>query len=418
MKVTAVLCNHHIGRMIRHLWKVKSKIEPIDRGTEAALAPFGIPITDPKDFLASRLNKVEKVHVEVVGATERPRARDRDHPLHHEQECHLYSSGDVLLKGLDQAKVLTNTVEVREGLPDALTRASGGAAHRVELIERCIRSSNIFEARYEKLPRYIDPARPYHHHARIWGITDIRKTELLTSRLVQLCGAVSGASRRVVRDGPVRVTLGKDGELLQLSVRADALLVSGRPLPALAGATDADGSPLPALGPVHPLISLRTDNFYDQRDVYPGGDRLFPRMLVLHGNATQVRNLHETPVTETQWLGRSLLNTFAVAAAHARLRYGADVRDLPEPVVLPCCHTDSRLFHFCVLQLNTLDLDSSSSRRNIFWSVPRRALFETCGYDSARPALRGLDPGVFDMFLAFYSYGGENHVAAESDDNR
>ncbi|KAJ8898328.1 hypothetical protein PR048_003688 [Dryococelus australis] len=406
MKVTTVLCNHHIGRMIRNLWKVKSKFKVIDLRTEAALAPYDIVTTDAKTVIADRLSSVEKIHIDVVGITDPPKPRDEKHRLYHKKECHVYTSVDVVVKGLDQAKVITNTVEIQDGLPTALTQpVVCSVADRVDLIERCILSSNIFEAEQEKLPRYIDPERPYHHHARIYGITDRRKTELLTSRLIQLCGALCGVSRTIVQEGPVRVNVMKDGEQLQLSVKANMLLLAGQPIPALASASDAEGMVLPTLGPVHPLISIQTDHFYEENDVYPAGDRLYPHTLVLYGNVTEVRNLYETPVTETQWLGRSLLNTFAVAAAHARRRYGADVQDLPEPVMLQCCHTDGRLFHFCTLQLNTLNLDSCNSRRNIFWSVPRKALFEFCGYDSAQPVLRGFDPEVFEMLLAFYSHG-------------
>jgi len=35
-----------------------------------------------------------------------------------------------------------------------------------------------------------------------------------------------------------------------------------------------------------------------------------------------VKNIYETPVTEEQVLGRTLLKAFAVAAAHAQQRFG------------------------------------------------------------------------------------------------
>jgi large subunit ribosomal protein L37 len=47
----------------------------------------------------------------------RPIPHDHTHPLYHERICHMYRDHNVLLKGLDQAKVLTKTVEIRTGLP-------------------------------------------------------------------------------------------------------------------------------------------------------------------------------------------------------------------------------------------------------------------------------------------------------------
>jgi len=47
----------------------------------------------------------------------RPVPRDHTHPLYHEKICHVYRDHNVLLKGLDQGKTLTKTVEVKTGLP-------------------------------------------------------------------------------------------------------------------------------------------------------------------------------------------------------------------------------------------------------------------------------------------------------------
>jgi hypothetical protein len=53
--------------------------------------------------------------VDRVGT--RPVPRDNTHPLYHEKICHIYRDHNVLLKGLDQGKTLTKTVEVTTGLP-------------------------------------------------------------------------------------------------------------------------------------------------------------------------------------------------------------------------------------------------------------------------------------------------------------
>lgn len=47
-----------------------------------------------------------------------------------------------------------------------------------------------------------------------------------------------------------------------------------------------------------------------------------PHTIFLHFSTIDVRNLHETPVTDTQFNSRSLIKAFTVAAAKARSLYG------------------------------------------------------------------------------------------------
>jgi len=55
----------------------------------------------------------------------RPVPRDHTHPLYHEKICHIYRDHNVLLKGLDQGKILTKTVEVKTGLPLEIENLAG-----------------------------------------------------------------------------------------------------------------------------------------------------------------------------------------------------------------------------------------------------------------------------------------------------
>jgi large subunit ribosomal protein L37 len=81
------------------------------------------------------------------------------------------------------------------------------------------------------------------------------------------------------------------------------------------------------------------------------------------------------------------------------------VKDLPEPITLQCVQTDGRLFHFAVLQLNTLDLDGVEGKKNIFWMLPRIPLFSSCMYVKGKPVLEDYSPEVFNRLLAFFSNG-------------
>lgn len=52
---------------------------------------------------------------------EKQQVLDEKHPLFHEKPCYFFRDRNVLLDGLPQAKVLTNTVEISPGsLPDQI----------------------------------------------------------------------------------------------------------------------------------------------------------------------------------------------------------------------------------------------------------------------------------------------------------
>lgn len=81
---------------------------------------------------------------------------------------------NVLLEGLNQAKIITNTVEVKEGLPESidLDQSIKGINRRVKEIILC---SHLFDAQQEKLPKIKDPLRPAFNFPRTYGITQQRK---------------------------------------------------------------------------------------------------------------------------------------------------------------------------------------------------------------------------------------------------
>lgn len=64
-------------------------------------------------------------------------------------------------------------------------------------------------------------------------------------------------------------------------------------------------------------------------------------------------------------------------------------------------HTDGKMFHFSIFQLNTLELDKDSKTKNIFWHVPRIALYQFCGYIEGKPSLIEYNPEVIKKLLAF-----------------
>ncbi|KAJ4435100.1 hypothetical protein ANN_23675, partial [Periplaneta americana] len=348
-----------------------------------------------------------------------PLPRDHTHPMYHERCCLMYKDHNVLLRGLDQGKILTKTVEIKSGLPVEVENLMGALElpEQDTLVQRCILKSHLFDAMQVKLPKIHDPERPAWVFPRVYGIAAHRRNNLMSSKLIQLCEFACGntsaaiSSRALVQDAVVFVPFEKDGDLIQMELTVDFMLCGATPLKPYADAAEVQKTQdieLPDLYPIKHTITLETEHIYEIKNVFPvrQGSR-YPHIhtAVINYDETQVKNIYETPVTEEQVLGRTLLKSFATAAAQAQQRYGTNVKDLPEPVTVQCVQTDGRLFHFAVLQLNTLDLDGTEGKKNIFWTLPRISLFESCMYVKGKPSLEGYNAEVFNRLLAFYSSG-------------
>lgn len=53
----------------------------------------------------------------MVGLVPKKLEYDENHPLYKEELCYIYRDGSVLLEGLQQALVLTNTMQISDELP-------------------------------------------------------------------------------------------------------------------------------------------------------------------------------------------------------------------------------------------------------------------------------------------------------------
>ena len=82
-------------------------------------------------------------------------------------------------------------------------------------------------------------------------------------------------------------------------------------------------------------------------------------------------------------------------------------------MVVQCVATDGRLFKTSVLQLNMEAIPDPTSGevstrhqvKNLLWTEPTAALYDTCGYTDGRPSLSGYNPDLFPQLLAMYVNG-------------
>lgn len=127
-----------------------------------------------------------------------------------------------------------------------------------------------------------------------------------------------------------------------------------------------------------------------------------PHTIFIHFSKEDVKNLHETPVTSSQFKSRNMFKAFTVAASRARQLYG-NVQELPAPIVVQSVQTDGKTFHFGLFQLNTLNLDGADGPKNYWFQLDNMNLFNECGMRFGRPVLEGYNKDVFRVLSAFYN---------------
>lgn len=418
MKITQVLYKHNIGRLIKWQWRSQRKKTVIESNAEKVLASKNVPIMDAKQFLHEPIFEAQKQDVKqifenIIGPHEPPPRADRSHPLWHEEPCFVYGDHNVLVRGIEQAKVFTNTVEPESGLPQYVKELH--EAYRLpdqdEHVQKIITSSLLYDAVQEKLPIRKDPARPAWKFPRDYGIPDKRRNNLIVSRLLQLCESSVGnmsSNKVIAKDCFFKVPMQRNGNI-SLNVRADLLLLSDT---SLAPYTNDIQGELPDIYPLDYKISLDEINIYHKDEFCSPISGKFNNIhtAFIHYNETEVKNLYETPVEQSQILGRSLMKSYAFAVANAKSKFGEDITELPEPITLQCVHTNAHWFHFSVFQLNTLAGPEEDGKKNTFWQTPLINLYKKCIFEDGVPTLEEYNPEVIKNFLAFYMNGTNYEV--------
>ncbi|CAB3249153.1 unnamed protein product [Arctia plantaginis] len=408
MRLTQVLNRHHIGFMFKKHWLIQGKRVPIDTGIEEKLKAQGIQVEDALEFIKEK-PKQEKV--EIVGPYEPSIPLDENHPDYKQRPCYTLKNTNVLLQGISQAQVLTKTIIADNRLPPKIEELAEVAAPAAihENIKKAILSANVFDPEQKKLPKIKDPVRPAYNFPRVLGISDRRRNEILTNKLLQLVEKSSDTevtqSRYVVNDVECHSVFDKEDDLIQFQEISNILVTSSKPVKHDTE-KDVTFNDIPNLYPIKYTITLPKEHFYSESSKYPFRPTVnvrHPHTTWLHYNHTEVNNNYETPVTQEQILGRSLTHAFTVASAYAKQLHGEDVKDLPEPVYINCIQTDGRQYHFGVLELNTLNVDGTEGTKNVWYSKNNLQLYESSCYFGGMPALENYNNKVYGYINALYN---------------
>ncbi|KAH0539876.1 39S ribosomal protein L37, mitochondrial [Cotesia glomerata] len=411
MKITQVLLRQHLGRMFKYNWFFHSRQTLGETGADHKLKELNISVIDPEELLnppKPRIHAKPFFEHSITGYRE---IKDENHPDWKERPCFKLNTNDLLVMGTDQAQVLTKTLLVKEGLPDQIEGLIKDNSKEVDnIVKRIIQTSNIFDAHQEKLPVKKDPARPAWNFPRDYGLTDIRKSRNLAQSMIHLCELLCGPSivgkRQLVHNGEVQVPLEKDGDLLMFNMTVDFMVTATKGLTPIEITEDLKDKTIPEIYPLSPIIYFPEEHFYEPVHLYPVTESspwINPHTIFVYHDEENVKNITELPVKKNQLIARSLVKSFTTAASCAYQKYGADVKELPEPITIQCIQSNSQAFHFSVFQLNTLNINGTEGPKNFWWSMPEINLFDTAMYVKGRPVLEGYNREVFKRILAFYT---------------
>ena len=401
MKFTQVLYKIHIGKAIRYLWQHQRERPVIYHPVHKVLASMGITVED-----ALKVVKPPPKHTPYVIEIDTIPNTVKNWE---DKKCVVFEDHNVLQEGISQACLLTNTLQMDDQLPQKVKELITDIPADVNnFVKRIVCTSTIYDPEQVKLPIIKDPERPAWVFPRRYGISSTRKMHNLSKKFLQLCESLNGLNiaqyRSIVHNGLCCVGIDRERDLIQFSLKMDLMMTSTIPLSPVADVNTHPELHMPDLYPLHHCIGLRKSNIC-KYEMFPINIKS-PIVANIHTifinyDPEEVKNLTELPVTEDQIYARSLIKSFTAAAGFARQKFGTEVKELPEPVVVQCVQSDGQKFHFSVYQLNTLDLDNENIR-NFWWSEPFIKLYELADYEDARPCLRGYNNAVFKRFLAFY----------------
>jgi len=429
-------------------WHLQSETVIKDQGYRAACESKGIRVYTPEEIIRPHLPAVETSEEELNSYLKNtpelsPIEDQTEHPYYHQKPCKTFNNISRLIKhaGLDQAKVLTNTVQIKEGLPDKLldklNKVKDIMPQSEDIMKDILLESRVFDATQKKLPRnpavpnigwnpVIDRMHrplPYEEGSFSWGrntrleygIPNNRKNMSIIRNIMYAFDRLAIdypalIKRQHVENSLIRQFFDKDGQLVQVESSLDYLITDEKPVKPYANSETVlktKDMNLPDLKPMNSLSNLFDSHVYRHENSFPTEDNI---PIEEHSGDSMTPHIHTCfevyngmqPRMDEDYFGRSLILAYASTLAQARLKYGEKILgDLPEPIAVHFINTNGSKFHFSVFQLNSLDLNGDI--KNIFWHQPvMEEFFGACDYVSAVPTIQGYNHNVFNKLLAIY----------------
>ncbi|XP_030382460.1 39S ribosomal protein L37, mitochondrial isoform X2 [Scaptodrosophila lebanonensis] len=400
MRPTNILYAQHIGWHFKKHWQVQGKRVHRETGAIAELLRYNLDIKSAKKVVNPSPARQD---VHIIGPVVETVVENDSHQKWHNETCRNYSDSNVLLGGLAQAQVLTNTIEIRrfprqienaienQQIPSAVDRR----------IRNAILDSHVFHALQTKLPKTKLVDRPAFNIPRTYGIAS--ESRLLVNKLLfeieKLAGQSVTSRRRLLDNVTLNTSLTRKKDLVNFAITTDKMITSISPLGAI---SDKVEGTIPDLFPMESTISIPKKHIYTGENYYSLRTEItstHPQTVITYCKKGAT-NLHRSVLTPSQFESRTMLTAFAAAISRAKHLYGITTGTLQTPVVVQSVQTDGRTFHFGIFQLNTFDI--SSNVQNYWFHRNCFDLFLECGMKAGRPYLEGYNREIFCILNSFY----------------
>lgn len=400
MRFTHVLYKVNYHRHFQRIWKRQGKMEVKELVIPPELLTMGVDIGEAKDILNE--TKLFKPPAEKTGLPYPlpPTALTLKVPFYN------MHSGIKVTEGEKQVLALIKTVSY-ENLPTEINSLVGhdSLPNQDEVIKISILQALVWDAVQDKLPKLFDPEKPYWVFKRPYGIQMERKVASLLEKLSCLCDAATGKypgsfQRNKLLNTFCETSIKRGGSNVAFQMECDIMLKAKKPLErfaSLAEVKETERQIVPNIYPIKPTLDL---DKYQENPLHSDKIQYDPSFGSIH-TLFIAQKTHD-PWSYSQQLAKAVATCFSFAACEARLKYGNDVRILPEPISIQCMYIDVKSANFLAYQLNTLEMEDDKGIKNQVWVDKPSTFYSTV---SEIDLLTDYNPSIFPKMLAFHING-------------
>lgn len=402
MRFTSVLRQINYHRHFQRIWKRQGKMEVKEFKLSPELQEMGIEIIDAKDImLETKLFNHPVKKVEGLPYPLPPSAFTQEMPYYRMHADVKVSENE------NQALALTKTVPYK-GLPKSITSliAVDPLPNQDELVQTSILQAQVWDAAQDKLPKIVNPDRPGYVYKRPFGILYEKKVSSLLEKLSYLCESATGRyaecfQRNKLLNAFCEIGIQRSGSNIVFQMPCDMLLEARKPLQRFSSPADVEetlNETVPNIYPIKPTLDL------EKWVTNPLSEREIAIKPLSFGTLHTLFVTHKSPELwlPSQQLSRAISTCFAFAAVEAQNKFGADIKELPEPISIQCMYMDVKSVNFIAYQLNTLDLHDNEGIKNQVWIDEAADLYSNV---SEVDLIADYNPSIFSKMLALHMNG-------------
>ncbi|CAL8135375.1 unnamed protein product [Orchesella dallaii] len=421
MRFTASLCNPRMWINMRGgSWYRHRKKSIVDDTTFKRIVAAGYDVVDANEYVKpmSPLYTDYDSLPELQSNFPTPPKMDQSHPDWHDEICKVFNASVFPIEGLQQALAFTKSVRMSSELPDVILKQADSVEFTEaedKMAQRIVQQAFLWDAYLEKLPKIKDPDYPSLNPKREYGIPLKRSNEIVFKNFLRLIeGKVSptiSLSRMIAPEEEMRVNCSRHNSRVQFRLTPLVNLVTTRLLKPILSTKEVEDTQHLPITDIYPFLT--TANM-EEENVYKKTDHFVVQPLSKFPNIHTSVFSHHIPGShihlhprwnDDRFMGATIMTNFATALLMAKRKYGEEVpKILPEPITTQMIHMTGKEFQFCVLQLNTLDLDDGTptSIKNNVWITEKLDLYSEIRNDYGKEIFEGYNPEILKLVAGMY----------------